>query len=258
MSFRLVRCRQCATVFAAEAPAPETLAAAYQAASYDSGVEATMAAATYAAALSARLRPVDRAGRALEIGTGTGIFLGRLREMGFKDVIGVEPSAAAIEAATPEDRPSIREGIFREEDFESGSFSLICCFQTLEHVPDPRALVRSAMNLLVPGGMIALVTHDYRAPISRLLGRRSPIIDIEHMQIFCRESLDHLLAQAGYESIQIETIRNTYPLRYWARLAPLPGRLKPHVVKLLSSAPIDKLQFSVNVGNLLSVGRKPV
>ncbi len=68
------------------------------------------------------------------------------------------------------------------------------------------------------------MTHDYRAPINRLLGRRSPIIDIEHMQLFCPASLDRLLGEAGFADIAIRAIRNRYPLRYWLRLRPLPAR----------------------------------
>src|SRR5207245_2817162 len=89
-------------------------------------------------------------------------------------------------------RPTLREGVFVEGDFEPGSFDLICCFQTMEHVSAPRALAESCWRLLRPGGLLSLVTHDYRAPINRLLGRRSPIIDVAHLQLYCRSSLTEL------------------------------------------------------------------
>lgn len=257
MSFRLVRCGSCETVYAAEAPSAEALAHAYRQAGYDSAEEARFAARAYAEALAPHLRPEHRGGTALEIGAGSGIFLRDLQRLGFAEVIGVEPSHAAAEAAPADIRPHLRIGVFEPGDHAPGSLSLVCCFQTLEHVTDPRALTRAAFDLLRPGGLVAFVTHDYRAPINRLLGRRSPIIDIEHMQLFCPASLDRLLGEAGFVDIAIRAIRNRYPLRYWLRLLPLPGPLKPIALATAEALGLGGCGAALDVGNLLSVARKP-
>ncbi|TXN07545.1 class I SAM-dependent methyltransferase, partial [Methylobacterium sp. WL122] len=94
MSFRLVRCLTCQTVYAAEAPSAETLADAYAAADYDTSEEADLAAQTYARALAPFLDAGIRDGAALEIGAGTGSFLRELQRLGFRHVTGVEPSSA--------------------------------------------------------------------------------------------------------------------------------------------------------------------
>jgi len=146
MSYRLVRCADCATVYAEAAPPARALAAAYAAADYDSGEEAVLAADAYIAALADSLARMPRRGRALEIGTGTGVFLERLLDAGFAEVVGVEPSATAIAAASPRIRPAIREGIFAEADFAPESFDLICCFMTLEHVAAPRELTEACLR----------------------------------------------------------------------------------------------------------------
>ncbi|KMO21147.1 hypothetical protein SQ03_04125 [Methylobacterium platani JCM 14648] len=257
MSFRLVRCQTCETVFAAEAPEAEALAAAYREAGYDSAEEARYAACTYARALARHLGPAQGRGAALEIGAGTGIFLDELLALGFSEVVGIEPSHEAVAAAPAPLRPHLRVGVFEPGLCRPGSQSLVCCFQTLEHVPDPRGLTREAYALLRPGGLIAFVTHDYRAPVNRLLGRRSPIVDIEHMQLFCRASLHRLLGEAGFEEIRIGTIRNRYPLRYWLRLLPLPGPLKPAALAAAEALGLGRRSVGLNVGNLLGVARKP-
>jgi SAM-dependent methyltransferase len=257
MSYRLLRCGDCETVYAVAAPPAGALAHAYADANYDSGEEATLAADTYAAALAPIIAGLPARGRALEIGTGTGVLLERLLRAGFAEVVGIEPSHAAIAAAPASVRGLIREGVFVEADFAPASFDLICCFQTLEHVPDPRALAQSCARLLRPDGALALVTHDYAAPFNRLLGRRSPIIDIEHLQLFCRASLDRLLGDAGLPRQTMQTLVNRYPLRYWLRLTPLPAGFKRALARLLGLARLDRVRVGINVGNLLAVGRKP-
>ena len=222
----------------------------------NSADEAALAAQTYSTALAPILAALPSRNDALEIGTGTGAFLSALRQLGFANVAGIEPSRAAIDAADRAVRPFIREGVFVETDFVPESFDLICCFMTLEHVFDPKRLVEGCSRLLREGGILALVTHDYRAPINRLLGRFSPIIDIEHLQIFCQTSLECLLTCASLRVVEIESLTNSYPLSYWLRLAPLPAVVKALVMRTLSAIGADKTKISFNVGNLLSVGLK--
>lgn len=254
MSHRLVRCSDCTTVYAVEGPSPEILAAVYRDASYDTAVEAEMAATTYASILSPYVALMARRGVLLEIGTGTGVFLARMENAGFQTRIGIEPSTAAIEAAEPAVKPLIREGVFDPADFAPGSLSMICCFQTLEHVPDPRKLVEGAFDLLEPGGLLALITHNADGALNRLLGRRSPIIDIEHLQLFSPDNMTFLLEKAKFKRVAIESFRNSYPLRYWLRLAPLP--MKQKVLALADATGVGGLSVSANVGNILTTAWK--
>jgi SAM-dependent methyltransferase len=257
MSYRLLRCAACCTVYAAAAPPPQALADAYSKAGYGSAEEAILAAETYEAVLLPVTASLPQRARALEIGTGTGVFLERLRAAGFADVVGIEPSKAAIAAADTKIRPCIREGTFVEEEFAPESFDLICCFQTLEHVSAPKELTESCLRLLRPGGVLAFVTHDYTAPINRLLGRRSPIIDIEHLQLFCRSTLEKLLSSSGFVAEMITPLVNRYPLRYWLRLSPLPAPIKRLSLQTFTLLGLGGLRIGVNVGNLIAIGRKP-
>lgn len=256
MRFELVTCLRCKTVYATSAPSQDLLARAYHEAQYDSAEEAKLAAQTYDEALSPYLTTLSSRLRALEIGTGTGAFLSHLQRAGFSEVVGIEPSWPAINAAETAVRPLIRKGIFVGDEFPAEYFDLICCFQTLEHVPKPRILVEACTRLLRQGGLLALVTHNYRAPVNRLLGRRSPIIDIEHLQLFCRPSLDRLFSTAGLETVTIKAFSNRYRLTYWLRLTPLPTKFKSTVTHALNLSGVGELEISLNVGNLLSIGRK--
>jgi len=256
MSYRLLRCSRCRTVYAETIPEIDRLTEAYSEAGYDSAEEAALAAVTYARVLLPAIDRLPRKEQALEIGTGTGVFLEKLLAAGFSHVTGIEPSRAAIAAADPGMCAFIREGVFSEADYSPESFDFICCFQTLEHVPDPRQLVDSCSRLLRPGGALALVVHDYESLVNRLLGKRSPIIDIEHLQIFCRASVIRLVETSNLRVEQVTSISNRYPLAYWFRLTPFPLRFKRPVGRLLEITGVGRATLGVNVGNVLVVARK--
>jgi len=258
MHLTLVKCPRCHLLYASPALTGEFLANAYGEASYDSAEEARYAATTYAAHLPhiVNMR-IPSLGTALEVGSGSGVFLAHLKKAGFASVIGVEPSSAAVSHADPEVRPLIRLGMFDPKDFEPGSLSLFACFQTIEHVEDPRQLCEAAMRLLSPGGAIYLIGHDRESLVNRAMGTRSPIFDIQHQQLFSKLSLRYLLENTGFTGVEITAIRNRYPITYWAKLLPLPQGLKKSLLWLLKVSGLHRLSIALNVGNLAAVGYKP-
>jgi SAM-dependent methyltransferase len=243
-------------LFASPALAPEFLASAYKNASYDSNEEAEYAAKTYAQQLRPLLALLGDREAALEIGTGNGAFLRHLREAGFHSVEGIEPSRQAADRADDTIRPLIRIGMFQAAEFAPNSISLLSCFQTIEHVDDPRGLCSGAFDLLRPNGALFLIAHDYESWVTRVLGEKSPIFDIEHLQLFSKDSLRYMLAACGFKDIRIGTIRNRYPLSYWMKLLPLPDGVKRALVPLSRKLFIGRMPIAVNIGNLYAVGFK--
>jgi len=255
MSHRLMRCPTCDLVYVDQPPVAEELSQAYHQASYDSSEEADDAAAVYIRSFENVLPRLSK-GRALEIGTGSGAFLEALLDAGFSEVVGVEPSLAAIASAPEHRRSWIREGNFEEGDFAPESFDLIVCFMTMEHVLEPGLIARAAHRLLRAGGAFVTVTHDYRSPANRILGRRSPIIDIEHMQLFSPKSIKKLFESAGYRDITSRAFVNRYSGSYWLRLLPVPSVMRSAVTRLAAASRIDRVKIGLNVGNAFTVGFK--
>jgi SAM-dependent methyltransferase len=255
MCHRLLRCTTCDLVYACSPPTQDKLAQAYHVAEYDSSDEANDAAQAYIKAMQPILMNLKHKHSVLEIGSGTGVLLELLQEQGFTNLVGVEPSSSAIEAAPQHRRAWLQEGIFEESNFEPASFDLICCFMTMEHVRDPMATALSASRLLRPGGAFVTVTHDYTGIVNRMMGKKSPIIDIEHMQLFSKTSIVELFKRGGFESISAKPFANRYSLGYWMRLAPLPNVLK-HALGWSTSdyKGIYNLKIGLNVGNAMTAG----
>jgi SAM-dependent methyltransferase len=255
MRHRLLRCLGCGILYAPQPPPGRALAKAYDAALFDSGAEAACAARTYGQALLG-LPGLGRRG-ALDIGTGDGAFMQALMGGGFSGVQGVEPSRAPIAAAPPALAKRIRYGMFTGGEARPGSLDLVTCFQTLEHVDKPLGLVKKAARLLRQGGCFAAVCHDHRALVNRALGLRSPIYDLEHLQLFGHTGLGRLLDNAGLKRVTVRPISNRYPLSYWLRLMPLPRAFKSRLGALLTVGGLDKRLLSLPVGNQLALGWKP-
>lgn len=256
MHWRLVECSGCGLLFASPAPEPSEVAAGYRDAAYDSGDEARHAAVTYGELLRHVLPHLPASGAALDVGAGDGAFLGVLRELGFKDLAGVEPSRAALGSAEAGLRPLIREAVFEPGDFERARFDLVSCLHVVDHMPDPLAALGGARELLREGGALVVVCHDRQAPVNRLMGPNSPIYDVEHLQLFCRPTLRSLLERAGFRDVCVRRFANRYPLRYWLRLSPLGRRLKQRMTAALDRTQLGGQPLTLPVGNIAAVGWK--
>lgn len=257
MRFSLGLCPSCDLVFADQVPDMQWFQSSYMKAQFDAGSESRYAARTYALELQRILPNLTERRSALDIGAGDGAFLTQLIQAGFEQVIGVEPSHEPVRCADPSIHHLLRNDFFRVTDFEPQSFNLITCFQTLEHLEDPLSLLRSAHTLLRPGGILLTVAHNFRAPMARLLGRRSPIYDIEHLQLFSPTSLQLLYEKAGFLGIDVQSLKNTYPLVYWARLLPLPKAPKRALLAYMATHKLGQRVFASRVGNMVSTGVKP-
>lgn len=258
MHHRLLLCEDCDLIYASPVPDHSELASAYEVAAFDSQRESEYAARTYATALSPVIGRLPDRTSALDIGAGDGAFCSKLLNMGFENVLGLEPSLAPLEAAAPHIRHCLRKEMFTPGLLPDSHFSLVCCFQTIEHVLTPLALCKEAVRILKPGGALCIVAHNRRAVSSRILGRRSPIFDVEHLQLFSPNSITKLLSQAGLQSIETRTLWNTYPLSYWARLFPFPRRVKGSLIRALNMSHIGNIPVSLPAGNLVAWGTRAV
>lgn len=257
MHYRLLECARCDVLYASPVPTADDLMIAYRVADYVSAREAQLAAETYARVLTDIIPALpDRRG-AIDIGAGEGAFVEQLLAAGFADVVGFEISTKAIAAANENVTRLIRAEPFDSTSLPPGPYSLVSCLQTIEHVPDPLDLCSSAATALQPGGALLIVCHNRRAISARLLKRRSPIFDVEHLQLFSPTGIRRLLSRAGFERVEVRNLINRYPLGYWLRLAPGTDRMKRAIRTALVRTALDDVLLSLPAGNLVAIGYTP-
>ena len=116
--------------------------------------------------LDANLRFLDGTGlmapsrRVLEIGSGRGTLLHRLRARGI-DVVGVETSEDRIREAQAAYGPlpiAITRGVLLP--FPDASFDVVTSFDVLEHIADTDAHLAEVRRVLVPDGWYLLQTPN--------------------------------------------------------------------------------------------------
>jgi hypothetical protein len=90
-----------------------------------------------------------------------------------------------------------------------------------------------------------------------MFGRKSPIFDIERLQLFSPLSARNLLEQTGFFDVMLLQVVNRYPLRYWLRLLPLSVGVKRSLIATLDRVGLGGWPLSIPVGNIAVIGFKP-
>lgn len=245
-------CQWCELLFAAELPQRGELLAQYQAAAFDAAIESRFAARSYLKALSPLIP--GRVNSVLDVGCGDGEFLLACREAGINTLAGIEPSPAAGNLAREGIGKVIRTGGYEDQPTDQ-RYDLVTLFQTIEHIDDPIGFLGKTRELCHPGGYVAVACHNYQAPVNRVMGEKSPIFDIEHLQIFSTKSITRAMVKSGLEAVSVRPYSNTYPLSYWVKLAPIPASIKR--TRLIVSGVPGRLPVRLPIGNLMALARVP-
>ncbi len=254
--YRMVRCNGCGLVRSDPVADAATLGELYRQSTFDYGAEVASLRRTYGHYLDRLEAFGARKGSLLEIGCGNGFFLEEARARGYPDVNGVEPGSAVVEQAEPGIRDRIVCDMMRPGLFAPETFDVVCLFQVFDHISEPAALLHECAGVLKSRGLVLILNHNIESVSARLLGERSPIIDIEHTYLYSPATLSKLAENAGLEVQHTGSVFNHYPLQYITRLVPFPAPLKRALLWLLKTTSLGRIPLSVPLGNLYLVAQK--
>lgn len=152
--------------------------------------------------------------RVFDIGASTGMFVDEARRAGY-DAAGVEPSHWAVEAARQAYNIEIFEGVLPHPGAQPRSYALAAMLDVIEHVDDPKALVRQAADILADGGLLIVTTPDFGSLVRRLLGQRWWHCRLAHVQYFTKATLTRLLTECGFRIERVKRYGWTFTMDYW-------------------------------------------
>lgn len=140
----------------------------------------------------------------LDLGCGSGAKLIEFAERGY-DVWGVDVGADAIrfcKELLPQGH--FFQGELQETGLPDGHFDYIRIDNALEHVPNPKEVIRECRRLLCGGGQLMIYVPHGRSLSMQLMKGNSITAWIPfHLQLFTRNSLRRLLEEAGFKDVRI-------------------------------------------------------
>jgi SAM-dependent methyltransferase len=141
-------------------------------------------------------RPV----RLLDVGCGSGLLIGLLKQQGF-DVVGFDSSESAVGVAESETGVKVVTGRgVNDAGFAAASFDLVTLFHVIEHTADPRGTLDEVRRILQPRGRLLVQVPNIASWQSRLCGPRWYGLDVpRHVVNYSGRAIRRLLSDCGFQ-----------------------------------------------------------
>ena len=206
--FRLTSCISCGFLFTNPRPKQEDIGRYYASVNYISHTDsaASLSDRLYRFARSYALRKKHRLvalykpqGRLLDVGCGTGSFLGHMKKRGFQ-VAGVEPSDRA-RAIAEQTSPGSTFSALAEVD-RTKPFEVVTLWHVLEHLPDLNGSFREFNSLLRVGGELFIAVPDRTSWDRTHYGSLWAALDVpRHLSHFGPKDIGMLMEQHGFKLV---------------------------------------------------------
>ena len=143
--------------------------------------------------------------KVLDIGSGLGVFLSRVRHVTDWTCTALEPDSRLAEHA--EETLGIEAVCedYRKLEWDR-EFDIICLNKVLEHIEEPLGVLQRCRSDLASGGFLYLELPDGEAAVDDADGYGREEFVVEHHHVFSMASMEILTRRAGFRSIKLERL----------------------------------------------------
>jgi SAM-dependent methyltransferase len=202
--YDVVICRNCGAGFADDVPPQSAFDEYYRAFSKYENVSAD---STKPPQIEQRFRDIaslivkhipSQDSRILEIGCATGGLLKVLADLGFRELVGTDPSPACIRAASKFYGITGFPATLFTVPVRKQRYDFVILTGVMEHIRDLDTAIKHFQRLVSPGGRVYLEVPDasrYEATQDAPFQEFS----VEHINFFSRNSLSNLMVARGFQ-----------------------------------------------------------
>lgn len=157
---------------------------------------------------------LDNESKLLDIGCGYGTFLRVAHERVGCRLHGCDTDSGSLTGGLVAGMADLRAAEAEEAGWDDGTFDGVTLYHCLEHVPEPVQTLRTARQLLRPGGTLVVEVPNFGALWRRVFGRFwFPLLIPQHLIHFELPVLRDALRRAGWSDDEVRLHRG-----FWAPL----------------------------------------
>ena len=238
---QIVRCNVCTMIYENPRYPQSVIVAAYEDANeqaHDSQYESRVKS-FHRALVSLRKLVPGRGSRVLDIGTAGGAFLAAAERYGYR-AVGLEPSKYLVEQGRKRGL-TIEQGTIDTNPLTPGSFDMVCLWDVIEHLAEPRQALVKIGSLLKPDGILLINYPDIGTWQAKLAGRRFWWILSVHLHHFTRKTITEICSRAGFDTFHFQRYWQTLEFGYLEQMAENYGVPLSKLLKRLTPAPFLRL-----------------
>jgi SAM-dependent methyltransferase len=154
------------------------------------------------------VRHYKQSGTMLDLGCSSGGFLGFFRCDSWK-LYGIEMSSECARRAQETTGAHVFVGDILGAPFAPESFDVVTCFDVLEHLYHPRAVLEKVAKWLKPDGIFYVQVPNIESAEARVFGTYWHGLELpRHLFHYSPASLELLARSAGLTAVSLQTQRN--------------------------------------------------
>jgi len=201
-NFNLVRCKNCGLVYINPRPSKKDILQYYSHQYY--GFEDTDIGAYLRRRKAGEyIQKFVKSGKILDIGSGKGLFLSVMKELGFESY-GIEFSPIAANFARKTYEVNVFNGELEEAKFPSEYFDIVTMWQVLEHLSYPLESLQEIFRIMKKNGLLIIAVPNFSSIQSRIFRDKWYPLDLpRHLYQFEPKTLRKMFLKTGFKIVKI-------------------------------------------------------
>jgi len=238
---RLVTCIDCEMIYESPRFDASTIIKGYEASNeveHDS--QYNMRVKSFLSALKKHSKKLPLPGsKVLDIGTAGGAFMEASNTYGY-ETFGLEPSADLVIRGKTRGL-NIQQGTIENHNFQKNSFDMICLWDVIEHLADPKSALIKIKELLKADGILLINFPDIGTLQAKIAGKYFWWILSVHLHHFTRKSIKNLCSATGFQVFHFQRYWQMLEFGYLEKMAvhfkipfsSLIYMLTPHIIRII-------------------------